>query len=167
MESVLDAERRVVAFCERHAVGVTYLAFAFVFFYFGLQKPAPVTTPVREAVHAFVSALGIPIALASPFIGYYEMTLGLLFLFRRLRLALVLFFAHQLTTLLVLVVVPYEVFQPPWIHVLGVQIPWALDWMSAYVLKNLVFVGGFMLLVRAELGSDGAADDEAGDSSPS
>lgn len=159
--AVRHLQDRLVGVCDRRAVDVTYLAFAFVFFYFGLQKPMPVTSPVAGDVHAFVSALGLPAAAAPVFIGYYEMTLGVLFFLRRLRLAFFVFLAHQATTLLVLVVVPEVAFQPPYLHVLGLRIPWAFDWMAAYVLKNLVFVGAFMLLASAELGDGPAGQNDA------
>ena len=43
-------DRIVNEFFEKWAVNFTYFAFAFVFFYFGLQKPAPVDSPVRTPV---------------------------------------------------------------------------------------------------------------------
>jgi len=129
-----------------------------VFLYFGLQKPAPVASPIRVPVEAFARTVGVPIGIASPFIGWYEITLGLLFLLRRLRLAFFAFLAHQVVAFLPLVVIPYVAFQPPWIEAFGTRVPWALDWFSAFILKNTIFVGAFMLLASRELGAGTDAD---------
>lgn len=156
----------VDAVCDRWAVDFTYLAFAFVFFYFGIQKPAPVDSPVRVPLSVFVTDLSnllslvvqtevqIPLSLAIVFVGAYEMFLGLLFLFKQLRLAFWLFVTHQAVGFLALVVTYDVVFQPPWISIGGLEIPWALGGFSAFVLKNVVFLGAFMFLVSAELGTD-------------
>lgn len=129
----------------------TRLAFAFVFLYFGAQKPfVPGASPVRDPVTAFLTAVGIPLVVAMEygglFIGLYEMTVGVLFLFNKIRTAGVLFIVHQLTTLVSLLAIPYIAFREPWFSLVGIQIPYALDWFSAYVLINLIFIGAFMLL---------------------
>lgn len=152
---------------DRWAVNFTYLAFAFVFFYFGLQKPLPFISPVRTPVSLFAGELSrllsfvfrtevvISTTLAIYFVGAYEMFLGLLFLFKQIRLAFWFFFIHQIVGFLSLVLIWDSVFQPPWLTVLGVDIPYILGSFSAFVLKNVVFIGAFMLLASKELGDDG------------
>lgn len=139
-----------------YGVTALYWSFAFVFFYFGFQKPAPVFSPVRLPLSEFLPYFGIPLEAGMLYIGTYEMFLGLLFLFRRIRLAFWLFLPHQAVTFLTLVVIPFVAFQPPWVTVGGVSIPWALTGYGAFVVKNLVFVAGFALLVSVELGGLGA-----------
>lgn len=129
-----------------------------MFLYFGLQKAAPVASPIRVPVEAFARTVGVPIGIASPFIGWYEITLGLLFLLRRLRLAFFAFLVHQAVAFLPLVVIPYVAFQPPWIETFGTRVPWAFDWFSAFILKNTTFVGAFMLLASRKLGAGTDAD---------
>lgn len=148
-----------------HGVTVLYWSFAFVFFYFGFQKPAPTYSPVRLPLSEFFPHLGVPLEAGMLFIGAYEMFLGLLFLFRQLRLAFWLFLPHQAVTFLTLLVIPYVAFQPPWVPVLGVEVPWALTGYGAFVVKNVVFVAAFLLLASIELGgaSAGDADEEAGE----
>lgn len=153
---------------ERWAVDFTYVAFAFVFFYFGIQKPAPVDSPVRVPVSVFVDDLSslltvlvqtqvqIPLEWAMIFIGAYEMFLGLLFLFKRIRLAFWLFMFHQLVGFIAIFWAYDVVFQPPWLSIGGVDFPWALGAFSAFVLKNVVFIGAFMFLACAELGANEA-----------
>lgn len=139
----------------------TRLSFAFVFIYFGAQKPfVPGASPVREPVTAFLTAIGIPVLIPLKYgpllIGLYEMAIGLLFLFNKIRAAGVLFVIHQVTTLVSLLVIPYVAFRGPWLTVLGVNVPYALDWFSAYVLKNLIFIGAFMLLFVKYQEAEGA-----------
>jgi len=157
---------------EKWAVNFTYLAFAFVFFYFGLQKPLPVISPVRQPISVFTSDLSgllsaifatkivITTTFAIYFIGAYEMFLGLLFLFKQIRLAFWLFFAHQAVAFFALVLIWDSVFQPPWLTVAGVDLPYILGGFSAFVLKNVIFVGAFMLLASKELGDDGDSSDD-------
>lgn len=149
-----------------HGVTVLYWSFAFVFFYFGFQKPAPVYSPVRLPLSEFFPHFGIPLPAGMLFIGAYEMFLGLLFLFRRIRVAFWFFLPHQAVTFLTLLVIPSVAFQPPWIDLFGVQFPWALTGFGAFVIKNVVFVAGLALLFSVELGrarEDGDAADGGGD----
>jgi len=162
-ERVRAAQDALVANVFRpHGVTVLYWAFAFVFFYFGFQKPAPAYSPVRLPLSEFFPHFGIPLQAGMLFIGLYEMFLGLLFLFRQIRLAFWFFLPHQAVTFLTLLVIPHVAFQPPWVSVLGVEAPWALTGFGAFVVKNLVFVAAFLLLVSIELGDgpeDGGADE--------
>jgi len=136
-----------------HGVGVLYASYGFIWFYFGLQKPAPVYSPVRHPLSEFFPHLGIPLEAGMVFIGAFEMFLGLLFVFREIRIAFWLFLGHQAVTLVTLAVIPFVAFQPPYITVLGNRIPWALTGYGAFVIKNVVFIAGFTLLAGIELGS--------------
>ena len=142
-----------------HGVTALYWSYAFVFFYFGFQKPASVFSPVRVPLTAFFPHFGIPLEAGMLFIGFYEMFLGLLFLFRQIRVAFWLFYPHQAVTFLTLFLIPHVTFQPPWIPIFGVEIPIAVTGFGAFVVKNVVFVAGFTLLASVELG--GPTDDEA------
>jgi len=132
---------------------VVYYTFAFVFIFFGIQKFAPGTTPVRTPVGHIITTFGLPIELetAMMIIGLYEVFLGLLFVFKETRLVFTPFFVHQFISLLVLVAAPYAFFQPPYIDLFGVDVPWILGSFSAFVLKNVVFIAAFVLLVSVEL----------------
>jgi hypothetical protein len=136
---------------------IALAAYAFVFGYYGFLKvQAPVTglsTPVRGEVGHFASILGLPelgisLTVVMLFIGVYEMSLGALFALKKLRLALPVFLGHQAVTFLSLVVARAYYFQEPFL--LGV--PWLFDAFAAYILKNTIFVGGFLVLAAVELG---------------
>lgn len=162
IESALDTlvryQNRLVedVFAE-YGTRVALAAYAFVFGYYGFLKlQAPVTglsTPVRGEVGHFVGMLGLPelgisLTAVMVFIGAYEVSLGALFAFRKLRLALPVFLGHQAVTFVSLVVARGFYFQEPFL--LGV--PWLFDAFAAYILKNTIFVGGFLLLAAVELG---------------
>lgn len=136
---------------------IAFLTYAFVFFYYGFLKiQAPLTglaTPVRGEVGHFVRMLGLPelgisLAIVMIFIGFYEMSLGTLFAFKKLHLAFPLFLIHQTTTFVSLGVARAFYFQEPFLF----GVPWLFDTFAAYILKNLVFVGGFLVLMTVELG---------------
>lgn len=147
----------------RWAVTYTYTAFAFVFIYFGLQKPAPVDSPVRTPVAVFVQDVSIHLSrlplidvqispdTALIFIGCYEIFMGLLFLFQLIRIVFWVFLAHQAVGFISILLTWDTVFQPPWLSFLGLDVPWALGSFSAFVLKNVIFVGAFMFLASVEL----------------
>lgn len=131
-----------------------FFCYGFVFFFLGLQKPAPIFTPVRQEVGVFAAQFGIAAMPALLFIGLYEMIMGALFFAKRIRIVFWMFFAHQTVGFLLLIMIPYTVFQPPYLTVLGLDVPWAVGGFSAFVLKNVIFVGGFVLLAMATLGSE-------------
>lgn len=141
-------------------------SFAGVFLYFGLQKWPIVqgASPVRPPVSAFVEAVGfggwIPFSpeVGLLAIGVYEVTLGTLWLatifeetlLGRSRVFVVtalMTAAHQFVAFLPLVVVPTVAFRQTqlWLPLVG-TIPFglALDWLAAFILKNVLFVGAFL-----------------------
>lgn len=154
-ERAWAAQDRLIEAYEEYAVDLLYLAFGFVFLYYGILKPLPVETPVRENVGIFLGQFGIPVGIGINVIGWYEMVLGVLFLFRRIRLVFWPFLVHQAVTLLVLVTVPYTVFNPPWLVIGPLKLPWVLDSFAAFIGKNLVFTAAFLLLATLELREQG------------
>ncbi|WP_143823888.1 hypothetical protein [Natronorubrum thiooxidans] len=80
-----------------------------------------------------------PASMAPIAVGIYEVVLGVCFLRNRLGMATLLFVPHHLITFLTLAIVPSIAFAPP--------VPFAYDTFGAFVLKNVVFVGAFLLLL--------------------
>jgi len=166
VRAVVDgALARFAVACDAVAYRWAQASFAFVFLYFGLQKWPIVrgASPVRPPVQAFVEAVGfggwIPLApeIGLLLIGIYEASLGALWVATYLeeRLlgtsrvflgAALMTLAHQSITFLPLVVVPEVAFRGTqlWIPLVGTgPLPVALDWLSAFILKNLLFLGAF------------------------
>jgi len=136
--------RRLAALARAYGASATRYAFAFVFLTFGVQKflvpgPSPVDEPIMAIADASRITTIVPVGLTPAFVGIYEVILGLCFLRNRLGVATILFVPHHLITFLTLAVVPSLAFAPP--------IPFAYDTFGAFVLKNVVFVGAFLLLL--------------------
>lgn len=157
---------RFADLCEDNCYRWVKGSFAFVFFYFGLQKWPIIqgASPVRPPVQAFVETVGfggwIPLAPTTGllFIGIYEVTLGTLWFgtfieekyFGTSRLFVgvaAMTVAHQFVGFLPLLLVPDVAFRHTqlWLPFVGtLPLPVALDWLSAFILKNLLFVGAFL-----------------------
>lgn len=160
---------RTIALAEAVSYRWVQASFAFVFFYFGLQKWPAVqgASPVRPPVKAFVEAVGfggwIPLQPETGLlvIGVFEVTMGTLWFLaiveetqfgtgRVFPLAALMTIVHQTVTFLPLLVVPGVAFRQTQLVVplLGmVPLPVALDWLSAFILKNLLFLGAFFYCV--------------------
>lgn len=152
--------------CEDNCYRWVKGSFGFIFFYFGLQKWPLIrgASPVRPPVQAFVEAVGfggwIPLTPETGLllIGIYEVTLGTLWLgtfveeeylgTSRLFVGVAMMtVAHQLVAFLPLLLVPDVAFRQTdlWIPLVDtLAFPVALDWLSAFILKNLLFVGAFL-----------------------
>lgn len=171
--SVVGLVERVNAFQDRlvadyvrpHAVPLTYWAFGAVFLYLGLQKVVPHRSTADVPLSTIGGLVGVPYVEFVTAIGVWQMLIGALFLARRLRLAGVFFITYQVFTFGTLVVLRYIVFQPPWITVLGVDLPWALGAYSAFILKNTVIAGAFFVLAGIEVATsdERAATSEEGE----
>jgi hypothetical protein len=159
VDSAVDLEQRIVdTYFVEHGTRIAFLAYAFVFGYYGFLKVQALftglSTPVREEVGHLVTILGLPqvgitLTMVMVFIGIYEMTLGATFALKKLRLAIPLFLSHQVVTLVTLVIARAYYFQEPFLF----GVPWLFDAFAAYILKNTIFIGGFLVLAGVELGN--------------
>lgn len=157
--SAVDLEQRIVdEYFVEYGTRIAFLAYAFVFGYYGFLKVQALftglSTPVREEVGHLVTILGLPqigitLTMVMVFIGIYEMTVGATFALKKLRLAIPMFLGHQAVTLVTLVIARAYYFQEPFLF----GVPWLFDAFAAYILKNTIFIGGFILLAAVELGN--------------
>ena len=151
-EWIEHREQQIEALFTRYSYSYARVAFGFVFIFFGAQKPlVPGASPVGYDVTLFATRLGLgalpgPITWIPLFIGCYEMFLGMLILINKIRLALPLFFAHQLVTLVAPFVVWDTAFREPYHHIGALTIPYAFDWFAAFALKNVLFIAAFCFL---------------------
>lgn len=149
------ATRRLAALSRAYGADLTRFGFAFVFLTFGVQKflvpgPSPVDEPIVAVAEAarFPTVAPVPVSAAPLLVGVYEVVLGLCFLRNRIGAAALLFVPHQIVAFLTLAVVPEQAFSPP--------VPFAYDTFGAFVLKNVVFVGAFLLLFASRDRPEGA-----------
>lgn len=145
-------ERRFESVCRRYSYPAARLSLGFVFVWYGAQKPfVPGSSPVHRPVAHFAEVLGLgalpgPTGLLLHFVGLFEVTVGTLLLFGFVRTATPLFLLHQATTLIAPFVVMRYAFREPYLELGPLVVPVAVDWFSAFALKNLVFVAAFMYL---------------------
>lgn len=125
-------DAQVIHRIKRIAEPAARIALFIIFFWFGLLKtmnisPAePLVQTLLAATMSFVPFDGFRI-----FFGFYEMAIGLAFLFAGAeRLAVVLLLPHMATTFLPLILLPNET----WASVL---VP---TFIGQYIIKNLVII---------------------------
>jgi hypothetical protein len=150
-------DRIVNGYFVEYGTRLAFIAYAFVFGYYGFLKMQALftglSTLVRGEVGHLVTVLGLPemgitLTMVMMFIGIYEMSLGATFAVKKIRLALPLFLSHQAVTLVTLVIARAYYFQEPFLF----GVPWLFDAFAAYILKNTIFIGGFLVLASVELG---------------
>lgn len=145
-------ERRFAAICREYAYLAIRVSLGIVFIWYGAQKPfIPGRSPIHRPVAMFAETLGLgilpgPTGLLLHFVGLFEVVVGTLILFDFVRTATPLFLLHQAITLVAPFVVLQYAFRAPYLEIGPVVIPIAVDWFSAFALKNLVFVAAFMFL---------------------
>jgi uncharacterized membrane protein YkgB len=124
----LDA--RMVGTMRRYGITLLRLALAITFIWFGALKVLQVS-PVAELVAQTV--YWVPAWFFVPFLGFWEIAVGLGLLFRvALRLTLLFFFMQMAGTFLVLVIHPDLSFQN--------GNPLLLTVLGEFVVKNLVLL---------------------------
>jgi uncharacterized membrane protein YkgB len=129
-------DERAVRFMSAYAIHILRIALAVVFIWFGLLKVIG-RTPVAELVASTVPWL--PSDFFVPFLGIWEMVVGLGLLFNfALRLTLILFWLQMAGTFLVLVVQPDIAFQN--------GNPLLLTVEGEFVIKNLVLVAAGLVI---------------------
>jgi hypothetical protein len=157
-DQLIKWEQRLINdYFVEYGTRIAFLAYAFVFGYYGFLKVQALFTglgtPVRGEVGHLVSILGLPefgisLTMVMVFIGMYELSLGMVFASKKLRIGIPLFLGHQAVTLVTLVIGRAYYFQEPFLF----GVPWLFDSFAAYILKNTIFIGGFLVLAAVELG---------------
>lgn len=141
-------DQRIATWMARHGHLLLRLSLGLVFVWFGLLKPFGLST-ANDLVARTVYWL--PPDVFVPILGWWEVTIGICLLFRRLlRLALLLLFLQMPGTFLPLILLPEVSFT---------IFPWVPSLEGQYIIKNLVLIsagiviGGF---VRERPGPDEA-----------
>jgi len=115
-------------------------ALGIVFIWFGLLKPLGVSAaePLVLATIGWMPLLEPQAWLAV--IGWWEVAIGVTFLFRRtLRIAVALLFLQMVGAFMPLVILPGVTFQPG-------GIPFAPTMEGQYIIKNLVIIAAALVL---------------------
>jgi uncharacterized membrane protein YkgB len=140
VERVDTIDRRLAAFMAAWGVPALRVSLAIVFIWFGLLKPLGLS-PAAPLVLATVRWM----PLLSPeqwlaLIGWWEVIIGVTFLFQRtLRIAIGLLALQMGGTLLPLVILPEVAFQ------VG-RVPFAPTMEGQYIIKNLLIISAALVI---------------------
>jgi len=121
----------------RIAVGIVYV-------WFGGLKLVPGLSPAEDLVRATVPI--IPANVFVPFLGVWEVAIGILFLTGRgLRVAILLLMLQMPGTLSPIVLLPEQVFT---------VFPYGLTLEGQYIVKNLVLIAAALVVGATVRGGD-------------
>ena len=130
-----DADRRIARWMARWGVPSLRWSLGIVFIWFGILKPLGLS-PAQELVEATV--YWVEPALFVPFLGWWEVAIGVGLIVRPLnRAAILLLFLQMPGTALPLVLLPDVCFTRP---------PFALTMEGQYIIKNLVLISAALVV---------------------
>ena len=133
-------DRTIAGFMRRTGVPALRISLAIIFVWFGILKPLGIS-PAAGLVTATVGWM----PLFTPdqwlgIIGWWEVLIGVSFLFRRtVRLAIALLAMQMVGTLLPLFLLPNVTFQPG-------HLPYAPTMEGQYIIKNLLIISAALVI---------------------
>ena len=131
-----NIDLRITGFLDTHGLNILRYGIAIVFIWFGALKPFGLS-PANELVIATTSWIFDP-DIFIPILGVWEVLIGIGFLFKRLQRAAIFLLALQMGgTFLPIILLPDQVFT---------IFPYALTLEGQYIIKNLVIIGGAMVI---------------------
>ena len=138
--TLLDFDRRIAAFMDRWGVPAVRWSLAIIFFWFGILKPLGLSA-AAPLVLATVDWLPLlPPESWLHVIGWWEVVIGIAFLFRpTLRLAIGLLALQMGGTFMPLVLLPEVTFQPG-------GVPFLPTMEGQYIIKNLLILSAAMVV---------------------
>ncbi len=128
-------DRAIASWMQAHGVTFLRVSVAIVFIWFGLLKPLGVS-PANELVERTV--YWVDPRWFIPFLGWWEVAIGVCMLWRPLIRASIALLAFQMPgTFLPLVLLPHTCF---------VHVPWAPTLEGQYIIKNLVLISAAIVI---------------------
>lgn len=144
-------DRRITHWMARAGIPILRMAVGVVYVWFGALKLFPGLSPAEQLVRDTVPFL--PGDLFVPFLGLWEIVIGLGFLTGRgLRLVILLLFLQMPGTLSPIVLLPEQVFT---------AFPFGLTLEGQYIVKNLVLIAA-ALVVGATVRGGRLTENEGG-----
>lgn len=136
-------DTQIAAWMQKWSLPIVQTALGIVFVWFGALKVigiSPAAELAAKTVYFF------PAEVFVPFLGVWEVLIGLFFLYRPLiRLAILLLFLQLPGTFLPIVLLPDVVFT---------TFPYGLTVEGQYIIKNLVIIGAALVLGGAVTSDD-------------
>lgn len=129
-------DRQISRWMADHGIIILRVALGVVFVWFGALKLMPGMSPAEDLVLATVPFL--PGHLFLPFLGIWEIVIGLGFLTgKALRLTILLLFLQMPGTLSPVVLLPGRVFE---------SFPFVLTLEGQYIVKNMVLIAAALVI---------------------
>lgn len=139
---------RDAVFLDRGAT-IIRIGLGIIYLWFGALKLVPGLSPAEELAGKTLAAMTfhlLPQALLVEALGVVECAIGVALLVGfRMRLVLTVFFIHMAGTFLPLVLFPGEAFN---------RLPYGLSLVGQYIVKNVVFIGGGLVLLHRARASE-------------
>lgn len=133
--ALASIDSRIAGWMERYGFLILRISIAIVFIWFGFLKPLGVS-PAEGLVRGTVYWVDPDFFV--PFLGWWEVAIGVTLLFRPLvRIALLLLFLQIPGTFLPLILLPEVTFS---------HIPYGLTTEGQYIIKNLVIIGAALVI---------------------
>lgn len=139
-ERLKAIDRRIADFMRRWGVPALRLSFAIIFIWFGILKPLGLSpaAPLVERTVAWMPLFSTGEWVTV--IGWWEVAIGVTFLFRAtLRIAIALLAMQMVGTLLPLVLLPEVTFQAG-------GVPWVPTMEGQYIVKNLLIISAALVV---------------------
>ena len=134
-------DRRITELMADHGLTLLRLAIGVVFFWFGILKFFPATSPAEELAGRTIETLtggSLPSATALPILAIWEVAIGIgLLLGRWMRAVLLLLLVQMIGTITPLFLFPTETFK---------VFPIAPTLEGQYIIKNIVIVSAAIVL---------------------
>ena len=135
-----NIDRHIAKFMELWGIRALRYSLAIIFIWFGILKPAgvsPAAELVRNTVYwapVFSPEIWVDI------IGWWEVLIGITFLFRKtIRLAILLLAFQMVGTFLPLLILPEVTFQLA-------HMPYGLTLEGQYIIKNLLIISAALVI---------------------
>lgn len=135
-----DVDRRISGFMRHYGHGALRFTLAVIFVWFGILKPLGIS-PAEALVLQTVDWMPLlPATAWLAIIGWWEVAIGVLFLFRpTLRFAIALLAMQMVGTFMPLVILPDVTFQPG-------RVPYGLTLEGQYIIKNILIISAAMVI---------------------
>lgn len=135
LKSLWDVDRRIAGWMHAHGIQFLRISLGIIFIWFGLLKPLGLS-PASELVARTV--YWVDPAWFIPFLGWWEVLIGLGLLIRPFnRAAILLLFLQMPGTILPLFLLP---------DACWVRIPYAPTLEGQYIIKNLVLISAAIVV---------------------
>jgi uncharacterized membrane protein YkgB len=133
-------DRRIAAFMNRWGTAALRVSLALIFIWFGILKPLGLS-PAEPLVRASVEWMPhFSPATWLAIIGWWEVAIGVTFLFRStIRIAIALLAIQMFGTFMPLVMLPQVTFQPG-------GMPYAPTMEGQYIIKNLLIISAALVV---------------------